>query len=319
MRLLLFVCYFGFYLYNTVLIFFFFWVPLPSVRVTSDTLPDRLEKEMHKYIRGKVCSNEESESIITEAVAMYAKRNIYTDNDKKRIDFEKLKTAMNTYTAMRGNSNVDKVRSLEFLRDNEIFGTHVVAFLIQRYRATSDAVKFLTRITAKEDDGQQRKCTRSRKNGDGGGGEVYNMFTSTNCCILDNELCDKVCEIANQPSTTNYFKMSRNGSKWHDNIVDDIQKHMNAYYKSKRRTFNKKLYPHAHDSENMEVYIKSMYLFERGLLQAAVTKGEGEDSPQSHTVNIVWCNMGEFHLFIYLFLYIYFYQELFHSICICQK
>ena len=71
---------------------------------------------------------------------------------------------------------------------------------------------------------------------------------------------------------------------------------MNAYYNSKKLDFPKKLYPDAYDM--MEVYIKTMYLIERGLLQR-ISKNDG--SPGK--VNILWGDMlvdkeGTFRSFI---------------------
>lgn len=172
--------------------------------------------------------------------------------------------------------------------------------LIQRYVATTSAVRYLTRITTEDNNAgtqrkQKKKTTKRPENSGGGsssdgGGEVYDMFSLSNRCTLNEQLVDRIKVIASPtlPSITNYCQKSSNGTMFYDPIVQDIQKRMNLYYKFKKPKFSKKLFEHAF--EYMEVYIKTMYLVERGLVQSYPVQADEDTSMETDTlaVNILW-------------------------------
>jgi hypothetical protein len=150
-----------------------------------------------------------------------------------------------------------------------------------------------------EDDGNKKNPTnRTKRPKDDarGGGEVYDMFNARNHCVLNDEMISHIENIASEQSKTNYWQYTRGGTMHQNEVVKDIQRYMDAYYNSKKFDFPKKLYPDAYDM--MEVYIKTMYLIERGLLQR-ISKNDG--SPGK--VNILWGDMqvdkeGTFRSFI---------------------
>ena len=150
-----------------------------------------------------------------------------------------------------------------------------------------------------EDDANEKnptKKTKRRKDDARGGGEVYDMFNARNHCVLDASMISGIQEIASAQSTMDYWRFTNEGRLHKNEVVQDIQRYMNAYYNSKKSDFPKKLYPDAYDM--MEVYIKTMYLIERGLLQR-ISKNDG--SPGK--VNILWGDMlvdkeGTFRSFI---------------------
>jgi hypothetical protein len=149
-----------------------------------------------------------------------------------------------------------------------------------------------------EDDGSKKNPTNSTKRPKDdarGGGEVYDMFNARNHCVLNDEMISGIKKIASEQSKTNYLQYTLGGRLHQNKVVKDIQRHMDAYYNSKKFDFPKKLYPDAYDM--MEVYIKTMYLIERGLLQR-ISKNDGS----SGKVNILWGDMlveeGTFRSFI---------------------
>jgi hypothetical protein len=124
-----------------------------------------------------------------------------------------------------------------------------------------------------------------------GGGEVYDMFNAANHCVLDDKMFAKIDEIVTAQSDTDYCLFTRNGRVFCNHVVTDIQRHMDAYYNFKKSDFPKKLYPDAY--EMMEVYIKTMYLIERGLLQPGTCRNESDH----RQVNILWGDIGTFRVF----------------------
>ena len=163
--------------------------------------------------------------------------------------------------------------------------------------ATTNTVKYLAEVADKDSDTNARKQEKTAKKrqensggGGGGGGEVYNMINLNNRCLLDREMVDKIKSIANpsSPSVANYYIQSCRGTRFYSSILGDIQKHMNLYYKAKKINFPKKSYRHAF--ECMEVYIKTMYLVERGLLQSNSVVGDSMtiDVQDTRKVNILW-------------------------------
>lgn len=106
-----------------------------SFRVASDILPERLEQKMHAYIKTRTtCITEES--LVTQAVKMYAKRDIYDDNSNndggKIIDLSKLTSAMSKYQTIHCKSTKKNLK-VDFL-SKDPYGVNVVAFLIYRYQ-----------------------------------------------------------------------------------------------------------------------------------------------------------------------------------------
>jgi len=100
-----------------------------SFRVDSDILPERLEKQMHAYIKTRTSIS--AESLVTRAVKMYAKKDIYNNGN---IDPEKLTKAMSTFRTIPCTTSTTKVFNLQFL-SQEPYGVQVVAFLIYRYQS----------------------------------------------------------------------------------------------------------------------------------------------------------------------------------------
>jgi membrane protein YqaA with SNARE-associated domain len=69
---------------------------LISIPVTSDVLPDRLEKKMHALIT-KTFYNTQG-SLVTLALSKWFKKDIYeAGSNNRRIDKEKLKEVMTTH------------------------------------------------------------------------------------------------------------------------------------------------------------------------------------------------------------------------------
>ena len=139
------------------------------------------------------------------------------------------------------------------------------------------------------------KKTKRLKDDARGGGEVYNMFNARNHCVLDDSMISSIQDIASVQSKTDYWQYTNHGRLRQNEVVKDIQRYMDAYYNFKKLDFPKKLYPDAYDM--MEVYIKTMYLIERGLLQR-ISKNDGSPSK----VNILWGDIvdkeGTFRSFI---------------------
>ena len=139
------------------------------------------------------------------------------------------------------------------------------------------------------------KKTKRLKDDARGGGEVYNMFNARNHCVLDDSMISSIQDIASVQSKTDYRQYTNHGRLRQNEVVKDIQRYMDAYYNFKKLDFPKKLYPDAYDM--MEVYIKTMYLIERGLLQR-ISKNDGSPSK----VNILWGDIvdkeGTFRSFI---------------------
>lgn len=149
-----------------------------------------------------------------------------------------------------------------------------------------------------EDDGNGKnltKKTKRLKDDARGGGEVYDMFNARNHCVLDDTMISNIQGIASEQSKTDYWKYTNAGRLHLNEVVKDIQRYMDAYYNFKKLDFPKKLYPDAYDM--MEVYIKTMYLIERGLLQR-ISKNDGSQGK----VNILWGDIvdkeGTFRSFI---------------------
>ena len=309
-----------------------------SIQVTSDELPERVEKELHKYIRGRYTHNTD---IVTLAVNMYGKKDIYGEHNE--IDHEKLTVAMDTHQTIEDCSK--KIYKLTFL-SKKPYGVEVLAFLIQRYHfflklfflflsifdanaiiekqeltllhflfqrhnATARAVRTIAKITT-DTYGEATNQTKKTRRKKVGGGEVYDMFRGNNCCVLTEGFFSQICDIARKKSDTNYFTFSHRGKVFLNEVVNDIQQYMDAYYKSRKCNFPKKLYPNA--NEFMEVYIKTMYLIQRGFLQSENENDHRMDDDNPHPVNIVWDDIGMFRLFVWMYLclnsiyiYIYYY------------
>ena len=107
---------------------------------------------------------------------------------------------------------------------------------------------------------------------------------------------EKIDQIVTEQSATNYYTYTQHGSMHLNEVVTDIQRHMDSYYNFKKSDFPKKLYPDAY--EMMEVYIKTMYLIERGLLQPGKCGNAESMHPGSdRQVNILWGDIGTFRVF----------------------
>jgi len=261
---------------------------LISIPVTSDVLPDRLEKKMHALIT-KTLYNTPQGSLVTQALAKWSKKDIYeAGSNNRRIDKEKLKKVMTTHHRIY-NPDTKKTADMTFLSEAKgSYGVNVVAFLIQRYRAIADAVKTIDQINSKDkgNENDQKKKTRRLKNDKRGGGEVYDMFHPSSQCVLNEGLYQKIQVLANTESNTNYFDISSGGRLQRNEIVNDIQEHMDAYYNFRKYAFPKTL--HAHAYEMMEVYIKTMYLVKRGILQSAKNNDHMDDENTAPQLNILW-------------------------------
>ena len=127
------------------------------------------------------------------------------------------------------------------------------------------------------------------------------MFNAQhNRCVLDANMISSIQNIASAQSETDYSLHTSHGRLHLNEVVTDIQKYMDAYYNFKKQDFPKKLYPDAYDM--MEVYIKTMYLIERGLLQR-ISKNDGSQGK----VNILWGDKvdieGTFRSFICTYVY----------------
>lgn len=260
-----------------------------SIPVTSDVLPDRLEKKMHALIT-KTLHNTQV-SLVTLALAKWSQKDIYeagSNNRRMAIDKEKLKKVMTSYHRIY-NPHTKTTADVTFLSEAEgSYGVNVVAFLIQRYRAIANAVKTIDQINSKDkgNENDQKKKTRRLKNDKRGGGEVYDMFHPSSQCVLNEGLYQKIQVLANTESNTNYFDISRGGRLHRNEIVNDIQEHMDAYYNFRKCAFPKTL--HAHAYEMMEVYIKTMYLVKRGILQSAKNHDDMDDENTAPQLNILW-------------------------------
>jgi len=68
-----------------------------------------------------------------------------------------------------------------------------------------------------------------------GGGEVYDMFNAANHCVLDDKMFEKIEEIVTAQSDTDYCLFTRNGRVFCNQVVTDIQRHMDAITTSKNQ------------------------------------------------------------------------------------
>ena len=99
-----------------------------SFLVTSDKLPEDVEKEMHSFIKSRTYPV----PVINRAVAKYSRKVIYHKDGT--IDVEKLQDAMERDTKL--HCDIDGnffLIDLGFL-SKAPYGSQVVAFLIQRYQ-----------------------------------------------------------------------------------------------------------------------------------------------------------------------------------------
>ena len=101
--------------------------------MTSDKLPEDVEKEMHAFIKRR--TSPVAGSVINQAVAKYSKKKtIYRQNDGS-IDPAKLEAAMQSdkilYCDIAGKKKKIDVGGL---LSKAPYGSQVVAFLIQRYQ-----------------------------------------------------------------------------------------------------------------------------------------------------------------------------------------
>lgn len=246
---------------------------------------------MHALIRKALYNTQDS--LVTQAVAKWSKKDIYETGTKNslnpKIDKDKLIKVMTTNNKIF-SPHTKKSADLTFLSQAEgSYGVNVVAFLIQRYRAIADVVKTIDRITSndKGNENVQKKKTRRLKDDKRGGGEVYDMFHPHSHCVLNEGLYQKIRVLANTESNTNYFEISSGGRLHRNEIVNDIQEHMDAYYNFRKCAFPKTL--HAHAYEMMEVYIKIMYLIKRGILQSSVKNNDHMDEENTAPqLNILW-------------------------------
>jgi hypothetical protein len=96
--------------------------------VTSDKLPEDVEKEMHSFIKSQTYPV----PVINRAVAKYSRKDIYHNDGT--IDVEKLQNAMERDTTLHCDIAGKKNNlGLGFL-SKAPYGSQVVAFLIQRYQ-----------------------------------------------------------------------------------------------------------------------------------------------------------------------------------------
>lgn len=169
--------------------------------------------------------------------------------------------------------------------------TLLYLLLIQRRLQTVWAAKTLALKTGTEEDSNSNKPKKTAKND--GGGEVHAMFTQDNRRVLDDAMIDAINAIATGPGKTDYYVTSNHGRMHYTEVVKDIQNYMDTFCNTEKFRFAKKDYPDAF--EFMEVYIKTMYLVERGLLPSSRVQGkEGQGK-----VCILWGDSkGQFQTFI---------------------
>jgi hypothetical protein len=148
-----------------------------------------------------------------------------------------------------------------------------------------------------------KKTTTTTKLKKNGGSEVYDMFTAYNHCILDESMIQEITKLAKQPSRTDYYQFSKGGTTGYKEVLQEVQKYMDAYYKCKKSYFTRTLYPDAY--EFMEVYIKTMYLVKRGLLLQSVVPTDDDDDGAVGDLKacILWSDsIGKFQLFMFMYV-----------------
>ena len=100
--------------------------------MTSDKLPEDVEKEMHAFIKRRTSSV--TGSVINQAVAKYSKKKTIYCQDGT-IDPDKLEAAMKSdkilHCVIAGEKKYIDVGGL---LSKAPYGSQVVAFLIQRYQ-----------------------------------------------------------------------------------------------------------------------------------------------------------------------------------------
>jgi len=227
-----------------------------------------------------------------------AKRKIYNDDDSNKIDFTKL-------------SAILQELRLDFLLNPDVYGIHVVAFAIRRHRQLHSASNYIRQLQGSEDgniddvsDSTKKRRRNTGKKKKEGGEEVFNMFTSrNNHCIINNDLIDKIRSLSSSQSTTDYNEMTQSGKIYPDCVEQDIQSHIDLYYKGHKFMFPKRDFGAA--SDNMPVYIKIMYYVQRGLVTPFQSSIHDYDY-----VNAYWGKIGTFfnyNIYIYICMYIYIY------------
>jgi hypothetical protein len=208
---------------------------------------------------------------MNKALQYLHKQNIYSDNEKGKIDLDKLTNVLR------------KTVGLGFLLDTEKFGAQVVAFLIRRYQQTKLAFSYMQEHS-KERIADKIRCTK--KNPDNvGGGEVFRAFTTDGKCVMNEDLMGKIQEVAATQSTKDYYAFTANGRKFHNTVEEDLQPYLDAYYNGHKSRFKDTMYNGA--KPHMEVYIKLMYYVQRGLIAPF------EINTQKY-VNACWGEIGMF-------------------------
>ena len=103
-----------------------------SFLVTSDKLPEDVEKEMHAFIKRR--TSPVAGSVINQAVAKYSKKKTIYRKDGT-IDPDKLEAAMNSDNILHCDI-AGKKKNIDVggLLSKAPYGSQVVAFLIQRYQ-----------------------------------------------------------------------------------------------------------------------------------------------------------------------------------------
>jgi hypothetical protein len=207
------------------------------------------------------------------------KWNIYNDDDSNKIDFTKLTAVL-------------EQAKLAFLLDSDVYGIQVVAFAIRRHRQLHSASNYIRQLQGSEavnnavsDRNNKRRRNTGKKKKEGGQ-EVFNMFTArNNQCVINNDLIDKIKSLASSHSTTDYYVTTQGGKLFPDCVEQDIQSHMDLYYKGHKFMFPKRDVGAA--SDNMPVYIKIMYYVQRSLVTPF------ERNYQDY-VNAYWGKIGTF-------------------------
>jgi len=259
-----------------------------SITVDSDISPKVLENTVKKEIV-KILGKERlyivgKHTDMNTILGNLVKRNIYSDDDSNKIDFGKL-----TEVLVQANLN--------FLLDANVYGVQVVAFAIRRHQQLHSASNYIRQLQSENvsNDVSDRNNKRRRNTGKKkkeGGEEVFNMFTSQkNQCVINNDLIKKIQHLASTQSTTDYNVMTQSGKLYPDCVEQDIQSHMDLYYKGHKSMFPKRDFEAA--SNNMPVYIKIMYYVQRGLVRPF-------ERVHQEYVNAYWGKIGTFfNIYIY--------------------
>lgn len=251
-----------------------------SVNVTSDILPQELEKKVRDVIIKKLAEDDNKFSsgniLTTKTLEFILRQDIHWVNEDgektDNIDQEKL------------SGLLAHNRNLKFLENTDNFGVQVVAYFLRRYQQIKQAFSCMRQEPS---DGSLTTPKKSNRNNQDhvGGGEVFRAFTTAGQYVLTQDFIEKVKEIAAVQSEVDFYNLTIQGTRFLNNVEERLQLHLDAYYTGHKFKFKGEQFKDA--KHHMEVYIKLMYYVQRGLITPFEKEGQ-------KYINASWGEIGTF-------------------------